>query len=80
MKQNDPKVKEDILEIVAFLIQNGATAVEVSGEGLAVKCNLAPRRSVTLHSPEEEPQDDKEDPAALWKAFSESTYYAGSDE
>jgi hypothetical protein len=80
MKQNDPNAKETILEIAAFLIQNGATALEVSNFDITVKCNLAPKRSVTLHSPEEEPQDDKDDPAALWKAFSESTYYAGSDE
>lgn len=68
-----------VLEIVAFLIENGATALEVAQGDVSVKCNLD-RSGVVRSSAAEDVTDDKDDPSALWRAFSESAYYAGSDE
>ena len=69
---------KSILEIVGFLIENGATALEVAHGNVSVKCNLD--RSVVRTTGAGDDADDKDNPEVLWKAFSESAYYAGSDE
>lgn len=69
---------KSILEIVGFLIENGATALEVAHGDVSVKCNLD--RSIVQTSGAGDDVDEKDNPEVLWKAFSESAYYAGSDE
>ena len=70
---------KSILEIVGFLIENGATALEVAHGDVSVKCNLD-RSVLRTISAGDDAGDEKDNPEVLWKAFSESTYYAGSDE
>jgi hypothetical protein len=69
---------DEILKLADFLISKGATALEISCGLSSVKCNLNPTLAVRPEVVNGE--DSTSDPAALWKTFSESAYYAGSDE
>jgi hypothetical protein len=68
----------EILKLADFLINKGATALEISYGATLVKCNL--NRTLAVRQEVVNEEDAKDDPAELWKTFSESAYYAGSEE